>query len=227
MACLFFAIVLIVTRRFIYEMKKIVIIGSAGAGKSTLARQLGDILQIEVIHLDSLFWRTGWKKISRGKQKEIQRRLVRKESWIMDGSYHATLDSRINAADTVIFLDMPLLLCIWRVIIRHFTARSRPDLPRRCQDKLDLNYLVKVGNFPWKDRECLIKHIHAARESGKEIVWLRSESEVANYLRKLHEEVQKEQFDKGQQGCEPFLQKAREEVRKKQRQLVAGALVSV
>jgi adenylate kinase family enzyme len=174
-------------------MKRIVIIGSAGAGKSTLARQLGEILQIEVIHLDSLFWRTGWKKAPRRKQIAIQRQLVQKDVWIMDGNYHGTLGSRIHEADTVIFLDMPLLLCIRRVIIRHFTARSRPDLPRRCQDKLDLNYLMKVGNFPWKDRECLIKHIHAAKQSGKKIVWLHSESEVTDYLRQVCEEVQKEQ----------------------------------
>src|SRR5438067_451722 len=114
-------------------MNRIVIIGPAGAGKSKLARQLGEILQIEVIHLDSLFWQDDWKKIPRGRQREIQQQFVQKATWIMDGSYHATLGSRIKAADTVIFLDMPLFTCIWRVIKRHFTARSRPDLPKRCQ----------------------------------------------------------------------------------------------
>ncbi|HZU00370.1 MAG TPA: hypothetical protein VFA10_11940 [Ktedonobacteraceae bacterium] len=173
-------------------MKKTVIIGSAGAGKSTFARQLGDILQIEVIHLDNLFWRTGWKKISRGKQKEIQRRLVRRESWIMDGSYHTTLGSRIKAADTVIFLDMPLLVCIWGVIIRHFTAPSRPDLPERCQDKLDWNYLVKVGNFPTKDRDRLVRHVLVAQENGKEVIWLHSRREVAGYLRQVREKMQRD-----------------------------------
>lgn len=170
-------------------MNRIVIIGPSGAGKSTLARQLGELLQIEVIHLDSLFWRTGWQKVSSKKQEAIQRQFVPKATWIIDGSYHDTLDGRIDEADTVIFLDMPLLLCIMRVIIRHFTTPWRPDLPRRCQDKLDLNYLMKVGNFRRKDRECLVEHIRVAQENGKEIVWLRSSSEVTGYLRRVHETV--------------------------------------
>lgn len=174
-------------------MKRIVIIGSSGAGKSTLARQLGELLHIEVIHLDSLFWRTGWKKVPRKKQTAIQRQLVQKAAWIMDGSYHNTLGGRINAADTVIFLDMPFLLCICRVIKRHFTTQPRPDLHRRCQDKLDLSYLMKVGNFRRKDRDRLVEHLQAAEKSGKKIVWLHSESEVSDYLRKVRGEVQKEQ----------------------------------
>jgi adenylate kinase family enzyme len=174
-------------------MNRIVIIGSAGAGKSTLACQLGDILRVKVIHLDSLFWQAGWKKMTKGKQREIQQQLVREDAWIMDGTYHATLGSRIKAADTVIFLDMPLPTCIWRVVKRHFTKWSRPDLPRQCRDRLDWKYLVKVGNFPKKDRDRLVRRVRVAQKSGKEVVWLRSSGAVVDYLQKVRQEVQKEQ----------------------------------
>lgn len=171
-------------------MKKIIIIGSPGSGKSTLARALGDILQIEVIHLDSLFWQTGWKKTSREEQIAIQGRLVQKETWIMDGSYHDTLGIRLSAADAVIFLDMPRFLCLWRVVKRHYTERSRPDLPEQCRDKLDRPYIRKVLNFPERDRTSLLGQI---QETGKKLTVLHSRSEVLNYLHKTREEVQKGQ----------------------------------
>jgi adenylate kinase family enzyme len=164
------------------SMKKIVIIGSSGAGKSTFAHRLGEILRVEAFHLDRLFWRTGWKRTFRKKWRKIQQQLVQKDTWIIDGSYHDTLNIRLNAAEIVIFLDMPTILCVWRVIKRHFIECSRPDLPRLCQDRLDPTYLMKVWRFPRYDRKRLIKQVQGTR---KEIVWLRSRKEVSRFLQEV------------------------------------------
>jgi len=84
-------------------MRKIAIIGSGGAGKSTLARQLSEKLAIDVYHLDALFWQPNWVLASRETQREIQSRLVRQDSWIIDGNYGSTFDLRLTAVDTIIF----------------------------------------------------------------------------------------------------------------------------
>lgn len=82
------------------------LIGSGGSGKSTLARQLGNILNIQVYHLDAIFWKPNWEGVSKEEQISIQTDLVKKDEWLIDGNYGGTLDIRMDAADTIIFLDI-------------------------------------------------------------------------------------------------------------------------
>ncbi len=83
-------------------MRRVLVIGSGGAGKSTFARRLGDILQIDVIHLDTFYWRPGWVETPKPEWREIVLGLVQRESWIMDGNFSGTLEQRLEACDTVI-----------------------------------------------------------------------------------------------------------------------------
>lgn len=99
-------------------MKRIMILGSAGSGKSTLAKQLNAITGIEVVHLDTLYWKSGWIEASKEEFELEHRKRIQKESWIIDGNYRKTIDERLFLADTVIFIDMPRLLCIFRAIKR-------------------------------------------------------------------------------------------------------------
>lgn len=167
-------------------MRKIAIIGSSGAGKTMLARELGEILQIEVIHLDRFFWRKNWTKKEADRTRKKQKRSIQKYAWIMDGSYHDTLELRLKAADTVIFLDMPRLLCVWRVITRHFSRSPRPDLRPECHDRLNWAFIKKVWNFPRVDRPILLDKIQH-RGTNQKVIRLHSRKEVANFLRKVHE----------------------------------------
>jgi adenylate kinase family enzyme len=84
-------------------MNKIVIIGSPAAGKSTLARNLGRILHINVVHLDRVFWEPGWKEKPKDTRIDILQEIVREKQWIIEGTYLGTSESRLNAADTIIF----------------------------------------------------------------------------------------------------------------------------
>jgi adenylate kinase family enzyme len=85
-------------------MKKVLVIGSGGAGKSVFARQLGQVLNIDVVHLDALYWHPGWAETPRAEWRKVIEGLVRRDAWIIDGNYSNTLDFRLEACDTVIFL---------------------------------------------------------------------------------------------------------------------------
>ena len=119
-------------------MDKIVIIGSPGSGKSTLARKLGRKLQIQVVHLDRLFWNPDWKEKPRNTRIEILKERVRKRQWIIEGTYLDSSEPRLEAADTIIFLDIPFYVCLQRIIKQHFESNRgciseiiRHDLTRR------------------------------------------------------------------------------------------------
>jgi adenylate kinase family enzyme len=79
-------------------MKKVLVIGSGGAGKSVFARQLGQVLNIDVVHLDALYWHPGWAETPRAEWRKVIEGLVRRDAWIIDGNYSNTLDFRLEAS---------------------------------------------------------------------------------------------------------------------------------
>lgn len=110
-------------------MKRVVIVGPGAAGKSTLAARLGEMTGLPVIELDKLFWRPGLAATPSDQWAAIQRQLAARESWIMDGDLgpYDVLDIRIQAADTIVFLDFSPLRCAWRALRR---SRERADFWR-------------------------------------------------------------------------------------------------
>src|SRR5260370_8633295 len=171
-------------------MKKIVISGSTGGGKTELARALGEILQIEVIPLDRYFWQPAWREKPKEIRRQIMQMLVKKERWIIEGAYLDTSDIRLNAADAIIFLDIPGLICFWRVLNRYFKhlinrKERRPDLPEGCRDKLGAYYSIKVLGFPFFKRNKLYARLPEFEHENKVFYVFRSKSEVDHFLRSL------------------------------------------
>ena len=165
-------------------MKRILIIGCAGAGKSTLARALSEKLDVPIIHLDQLYWDANWQM----RESEVFTALVAKavegECWIMDGNYTSTMPLRLEKADMLIHLDMPRWRCLWRVFwrtIKHY-RRSRADMPEGCVERFDWEFTKYIWSF---NRERRPKLLRILSEVKGQRVTLRSPSDVKEFLQKL------------------------------------------
>lgn len=163
-------------------MKRVAIIGSGGAGKSTLARALSERTGLPVVHLDRLYWRPGWVATPHEAWAEQQRDLLTQEAWIIDGNYGSTLDGRLRAADTVVFLDTPRLVCLWRALKRRlrYTGRSRPDMREGCPERLTGEFLRWIWEYPKRQRPNILQKL--ARLEHQQVVRLRSRREVEAFL---------------------------------------------
>ncbi len=164
-------------------MQRIIIIGNAGSGKSTLAVKLGQKLNLSVHHLDRLFWTPGWVSIPREQFAALQADLVAGERWIIDGNYKSTLDLRLVACDTVIFMDMPRLVCLWNVLKRRvmYHGKTRPDLSPECPEKIDLEFLRWIWHFKRDIRPGIVQKLATLGE-GILRIHLRSRREVQRFL---------------------------------------------
>jgi adenylate kinase family enzyme len=164
-------------------MQRVLVIGSGGSGKSTLAVQLGEILNLEVSHLDKFYWRAGWVESKPDEWLKKVTELTDRDSWIIDGNYSGTLEVRLRKCDTIVFLDMPRLICLWRIVKRFLLYRdgTRPDMAEGCRENLNFEFVSWVWNYPRRSRPKILKRLqeHAA---GKEIIWLRSRSDVKKFL---------------------------------------------
>jgi len=167
-------------------MKKIIIIGAPGVGKSTLAGILHDIARLPVIYLDALYWKPVWRGISKAAWVTLQQELVQGEEWIIDGNYQSTVDIRLQAADTIIFLDMPRYLYVWRVIKRQFFSwrKYRPDIGEGCVQKITWRYLYELWNFPTESRKLLLEKLLMV-SNKKHVIQLTSRDEVSHFVRNM------------------------------------------
>ena len=170
-------------------MKKVMIIGCCGAGKSTFSRKLHDIIKLELIHLDKEYWKPNWTQTPKPIWRQKVRKLAAKPSWIIDGNYGSTMDIRMEKADTIIFLDYSTTVCLWRVISRAFKNRgkTRPDINSQCREKLDWEFLKFVATFRQK-KAPEIRAKLAAYEGEKNIFVFRNDNDANFFLENLRKE---------------------------------------
>lgn len=163
-------------------MKKVIVIGCPGSGKSTFSRALHQITGIPLFHLDMLFWNPDKTTVEKSVFLERLTQVLRQDAWIIDGNFSSTMELRMQACDTVIFLDYPVELCLAGV--RERRGQPRPDLPW-VETEEDGEFMEFIQSFQTQRRpkilELLRKYAH------KHIVICKNRTEADAFLTQLQE----------------------------------------
>ena len=170
-------------------MKRILIIGSSGAGKSTLSRKLGSATGLEVIHLDRLFWNAGWVETPKDEWKKKVESVLKGDSWIIEGNFGGTMEMRIAACDTVVFLDLPRVICVYRILKRvaFYRKGARPDMADGCDERFDWEFIKWVWNYPARSKP-RVEELLEKIKNKTTIFRLTSNREVQAFLDKINKD---------------------------------------
>ena len=165
-------------------MHRVLVIGSPGAGKSTLSHALARRTGLPLHHLDRMFWLPGWVERDRDEGRAELANVLAQDCWIIDGNYGSTLPLRIACADTVVWLDYPTALCLGRALRRWWMYRghSRPDMTEGCPERLDGEFLLYILNFR---RAWRVRNATALAGFDGTIMRLRTPAETAAWLTAL------------------------------------------
>ena len=167
-------------------MERVIIIGCGGAGKSTLARKLGEKTGLPVIHLDQIFWSPGnWKHMEKDEFDGALEREMEKERWIMDGNYNRTLLPRLSRCDTVIYLDFSRMRCMtgWIGRVIKNWGHAREDMAPGCAEWFDPEMASWIWNFNRNNRARY--HEILKNTPGIHAVILKNRRDAAKFLDSL------------------------------------------
>ncbi|MDA0310512.1 MAG: hypothetical protein O2992_00155 [Gemmatimonadetes bacterium] len=146
------------------DHKRWLLVGCGGAGKSTLALEMAQLLGIPIIHLDRHYWKVGWVETGKQEWAEKVAALIAQDEWMMDGNYGGTLTLRLTRAHAVVLLDLPVWQCVWGIFRRALFERGqRPDIADGCDEQLpDRTFLWYVLTYMWRARSRLLAKVAAA-----------------------------------------------------------------
>jgi adenylate kinase family enzyme len=160
-------------------MQRILVIGSPGAGKSTLASRLAGRLELPLIHLDREYFGPGWTMPSRTEWREQVKALAARPAWVMDGNYASTFDIRVPRATAIVWLDLPRWQCLtgvlWRVARNY--GRPRADLGAAGPERFDWSFMRWIWSYPQKMRPKTVRMLERLRPDQRVYV-LRSRSDI-------------------------------------------------
>ena len=148
-----------------FPYQKVLIVGCGGAGKSTLARAMGERFGLPVVHLDRLWWLPGWVERDRSEFDALLAAELAKPAWVMDGNYRRTFAWRLQCADLCIYLDVDPAACLQSVRdrARQYAGRTRPDMTPGCPERVDPEFAQWIQDFNANTRPLMLQTM---RDSG-------------------------------------------------------------
>lgn len=163
-------------------MKRILITGNAGSGKSTAVKKVAAALNIPDYGLDKIVWGENWQRTPDKEQQKQIAQLIKQKSWVIDGVDWEVM----KAADMVVFLDTPRRVSFWRAAKRNrkYLFKSRPELPAHCPEILIIPTLIKIiWRFPTRVRPKILDE--KARRTEKTFIHIKTRLELEDYIRSL------------------------------------------
>ncbi|MHA6802961.1 P-loop NTPase family protein [Salinifilum ghardaiensis] len=161
-------------------MRRVAVLGSGGAGKSTFARDLAQRLEVPLVSLDAHYWQPGWQRPDRDWWRAQQQRLLAGPAWVADGNYWSTLEVRLQRADTVVLLDLPRWVCTARVLQRTLRHRGRAVQAPGCPERISWQFLHYVWTFPRRHRPRVLAAL--AEAPPERFAHLRSQHDIDAFL---------------------------------------------
>lgn len=164
-------------------MRRIAICGCGGSGKSVLARALADTLDLPVTHLDTRYYDEDWNPLDQDAFAGIQRDLVTQPEWIIDGNYASTMPIRLREADTVIFLDLPAITCLWGILRRRLRYRGGQHDADGVYDRITWSFVSYILGYR-KTMRPRVRRLLTEHATGT-VITLTSRRAVRQFLRSL------------------------------------------
>ena len=169
--------------------KRIAILGPSGTGKTTICRQLGEKLNLDYLHLDSVYWQKDWNHISKAEyQKYMVNYLMKNKQWAIDGNYsnNRHFKMRLDIADTIIFLDFGTQMALKGIFKRahEYKHQVRSDMAEGCIEGIDQVFLKYVTGY-YKFRAKYLKAIINKYKIKKEVLIFKNREELYSWYNSL------------------------------------------
>ena len=162
-------------------MKKVIVIGCPGSGKSTFSRALSDKLGLPLYHLDMMYWNADKTTVEKRIFLERLSLVLEKDEWIIDGNYGSTMEQRIAVCDTVIFLDYPCDVCLGGIGERR--GKPRSDMPWIESGKEDAEFIEFIKGYNEQQRPKVLGLLN--KYSNKNVLIFTSRKQADEYLKAL------------------------------------------
>ncbi|MFA9376000.1 MAG: hypothetical protein ACERKZ_04515 [Lachnotalea sp.] len=166
-------------------MKRVLVIGSNGAGKSTFSYELSDKTELPLIHIDKVYWRNAWEVTPREEFERIILAQAQNPCWIIEGNNIRSLNQRLHYADTVIWFEFSPIRCVFNIVKREFKYRNkvRPDMPDKCISKFNIAFLKDVWKFNNKNHTKIELCLRNAR--NVEVIYFTNYRQVRKYFKSI------------------------------------------
>lgn len=169
-------------------MKRVLIIGNAGSGKTTFSTALAEKTGLPLFHLDQLYWQGHWEHITREEFDIALQEELEKPAWIIDGNFNRTLPHRLSFCDTVFFFDLPRWVCLWGIterVLKNF-GKTRKDMGGDCPEYFDSQKRALYRNVRTFNREHRADYYKLLEDAkNTEVIVFRSRRQAKRYLKGL------------------------------------------